>query len=309
MYRFIRKLILFSLPIIILLIGIVFTNPYGHPALPQNIFSIYKKKNIEYLNNQRLQKAIWSLHTDKKIIFIGDSRTEQLISPSCGDSLEILNLAFGGASFNEITSLTWSVLNNNNIETLYLGLNFDLYSLNHNIYLMEEDIMIANNPFTKYIFDPRVYRSFLTGIMLENSTENIAGFRHTNPLEKFKSKEEFWNYQIENEAKKKYENLKVNPYFFNQLDSISKYCTKMNIQLRLFSPPTNIELQEQKQVYNLNSTYEDFVLQMYLIDSEYLNLDLPTAFTKNKSNFRDPYHLSKGEKAFLNAILFRKENK
>ena len=68
------------------------------------------------------------------------------------------------------------------------------------------------------------------------------------------------------------------------------------------------ELQEQKQVYNLDSAYEDFVLRMNLIDSDYLNLDVPTAFTKNTSNFRDPYHLSKGEKAFLNAILFRKEN-
>lgn len=305
MKRFILKIIYVALPVFLIILCSAIINPYSHPALNSISISRDLLHSVPFQCDQRLQKAIFAINHQCPIVFVGDSRTNQLFPDSDSDTpRNISNLAIGGASCNEITSLAWHALHyNKNLSALYVGLSFNHFSMSSQSNLLEGALtssmsamdILANKHNTKSTL------SFLMAALADNKTSTSRSdvIMHNT----FENADAFWEYQLESSARIFYENMEPNFDLFPALDSLYGYCLSRNVELILFSPPTHIDLQNQVDRWGKSDLRVKFHEGLNAIGCRYVNLDKPDTLTLNKSNFSDPFHLSKHKKFIRDSLI------
>jgi len=101
-------------------------------------------------------------------------------------------------------------------------------------------------------------------------------------------RETFWKSQIEqmSEFNARY----VYPRKYHaELEKISLYAKKNQIELVFLIFPTHVELQNRLQDFGLEGQYARFKQEISLLAPTY-DYDYPNEVTANKDNFSDPYH-------------------
>ena len=288
---------LFSAPLMLILLLIVLINPYNHPSLPSVDFITKIKKESEYDRDERLSMAVHCLKASERIMFFGDSRTNQFFGRFTYVKDSVENRAFGGAVFNEIMETVWhSLSNTDSLDHILIGISFNHYS-DDQLPLMQSAIE-SSNSLMKYITSRHQIKTSIT-ILNSLTKDNIV----KNPLDDPEFKAKFWKHQLEVLARQFYENMEANKSFQKELRELIAYCSANNIKVTLFSPPTHTDLQNLINVYELNDMFEEFNSIMNSFDCKYVNYDIATPFNENKENFNDPFHLSPETRiSFYNSI-------
>lgn len=300
MKTFLKKILIYGLPIIFYLLLVLIFDPYKHfwksPAVDYERMITFSSKNhyaLSKLSNLR--------ETKRSVWIIGDSRSDQIKSidlPNEEIKNAFINLSMGGANIDEIFSMFWSSINIIKPKEVYLGINWDIFSseINKSLNRVEEAEELNANPL-KYTFSKSVLKSVLFYL------KNVLFSFETNIEKPNMDKASFWNYQIEVSSRNMLKNHRTEESLYERLDEIIQYCDDNDIKLKVFTPPTHVDLQKNINYFNQLDQYTEF--KKYLEERVmFFDLDTENPFTTNKKNFKDPYHLERNSVSKAFNIIF-----
>lgn len=286
MKKLFLKLLIFSLPILIYMVLAIVIDPYG-------IFHANGSEKMQTLKSGIALKLSYPLsilptydRNPSDVIVLGDSRSG-FMSEKIMDSVakvKTANLAFGGASLKEVTETFWYVSKNKKLKEVYIGVSFMQYNKYNQRNRVTEAVELIHSPFS-YLFSNFCLKStFLISKSLLTNEEVSIGVPED-------SKEDFWKFQLENDAVVSYyEKYQYPQSYFNELSKIANYCKENNIKLAFFIPPTHTDLQALTNAYNRVEEDKRFIEDIRALSVLY-DFNYPNSLTKNKDNFSDPHHL------------------
>jgi len=284
MKYFLKRILLFSSPIILYILAALIIDPYNIIHKEHNQKLIELKSQISYKLNYPLYKLKEYSDNPTDVILLGDSRTNKL-NPKTFDQLTNLNttnLAYGGGTLPEIIETFWYAAKIHPLKQVYIGINFNLYSANNNRSRVTEAIELKNSPFS-CLFSQYCFKSTMLIIasLVTNKTINVEKPNY--------NRNEFWKYQLESSANNFYRDYKYPTSYHKDLIKISDYCKKNNIKLIFFIPPTHTDLQHKVNEFKLESSEKVFKTDLEKLGLFY-DFDYPNEMTENKDNFSDPFH-------------------
>jgi hypothetical protein len=284
MQKFIKRILVFSLPFIVWLVVVVLIDPFNYFKYSLNVIDNNLKKESAFkLNRPLFQLLAYENHPTSSIL-LGDSRANSLKCEILKkySRQDFANLAYGGGSLQEVINTFWLISKKNILKDVYIGINFTNYNKYSNRDRVTEVKAIMKN-FFSYAFSPYTFNSIYT-ILKSVITGNEIKIGVPEL-----SKEKFWLYQLNVSAKQHYNIYEYPSNYFHDLQEISKNCNNRGIHLVLFIPPTHTDLQNKVKEYNLQNNETKFKDDLKKIGDVY-DFDYPSDITGNKNNFRDPYH-------------------
>ena len=301
MNRFIKTIILFSIPFIIWITLVYFVDPFNFYGVNEAKPEHSSKYDISYQINNRLFKLIQFSKCDKHNIIIGDSRAHALKEDEILKitGVQIKNMALGGSHFGEMKEVFWHLVKNYKISEVYFGISFfNLCAIGDDGSRIKEAERIAKNPIS-YSFNVHVYRALKSYFSYLVTGKKMQ-------LGKFKeSKEEVWKRQL-SLADYVFSRHLIYTNYQGDIDSIASYCADNNIKLVFFVPPTHTDLQEKINNAGLASENEQFLhyLSKYIL----YDFNYPNYMTTQIDNFKDPYHFTDEVGKIIIKELFHNEN-
>ncbi len=278
MKRFIKNIIYFIIPFIIYLIIIIIIDPY-------NYLNINKENNTNNNIAENIEPHLFRLidfqNNPKKNIILGDSRSNGLFRNISSNNWS--NLSCGGSSLKEIIqTFWWATSEKEQIDTIIIGISFNLYNKYNKRFWIEETLERKKNffsyAFNKYTFQSTlsILKSYFVKVNIINKKQNL-------------SKEEYWEYVINQVSAKFFEKYAYPEKYYQELNNISKYCIQNKIKLICWIPPTHIEFQNKIFDFNLKTNNSKFISDMKKIGELY-NYNYINPLTIEKNNFGDPMH-------------------
>ncbi|MBN1182928.1 MAG: hypothetical protein JXB49_11615 [Bacteroidales bacterium] len=279
MWKFIKKSLFFITPFCTYLVLILLIDPYSYYGY--SVISIDKKSDIACSVEPHLYQILHFQNAPTHNILLGDSRTNALakqFNPS-----EWSNLSYGGGSIKEIIQTFWFASKTVELDTVIIGINFNLYNAFNKSFWVEETLERTANFFSystnKYVFESSllIIKNLFVKDKIERNKPNM-------------SKKDFWDFQL-NRAKMFYEKYAYPDYYSRELAHISEYCKTNGIKLIFYIPPTHIELQKRVKDFHLEKYEFKFKEDLAGTGTVY-DFDYPNDITKNKDNFEDPFHFN-----------------
>lgn len=298
MKKFLISTIVFGIPFLFIAVFLVYIDPY-------NIIRIEKDSKIQQLKFKiayHLHYPLYQLqHFDNAptdIIILGDSRAKALDKKvfEANEHQKITNLAYGGGTIPEVIETFWHITEKRQLQKVYIGLSFNLYNALNN----KNRVIEANEIRSSYA-------SYLSSKYCIKSSFLIAESMLTNEqIEIGKppmNRESFWEYQLNYEAEHYLKNYVYPEEYFKGLHEISAYCTKNNIKLVFFIPPTHVDLQEMIGVYGLEKEYERFLSDLKLLKNPIYDFNFSNEITLYKDNYGDPLHFNDSISSIISRII------
>jgi len=286
MKRLLTNIVLFSAPLLTYVLIAICIDPY-------NVIHEYSTPRLKELKSQIAYKLSYPLYMLPKyaknptdIIILGDSRAG-MMNITLMDSIlktKCTKLSFGGASLKEVIETFWYASKNQNLREVYIGVSFMQYNKYNQRNRVTEAVELLHSPLS-YMFSSFCFKSttLIIKSILTNSEIKIGV--------PSSSKEEFWKYQLENDAVVSYYiEYEYPEYFHEQLVEISNYCKAKNIKLVFFIPPTHTDLQLLTKKYNRVKENQRFIDDLSKIGLLY-DFNYPNLITEDSNNFSDPHHL------------------
>ncbi|WP_299430979.1 hypothetical protein [uncultured Maribacter sp.] len=297
MKKFVKKIIVFFIPLFLYLIIVVIIDPYNFFS-NSNFIPLETKKEISFKLNYPLFKLLAFKKKPTKNIILGDSRTNNLdinfINECAGK--EFTNLAFGGGTLQEIINTFWEATKETKLEKVVIGLNFNLYNKVNAMDRVSEAVYLKNN-FLSYGTSKFVFKS--TGLIIKNLILNSSFDLGIPEM----SREEFWQYQLNSAANNTYRIYNYPQGYFLELKKIAEYCKNNKIELKFFIPPTHTSLQEKIHEFKLLKEEEKFKEDIKRLASVY-DFDFSNQITRNKEKFKDPYHCKESVAELVAKVIF-----
>jgi uncharacterized protein (DUF2164 family) len=282
MKKFIQRCILFSIPLWIYASIIILIDPFNY-FNSTLVINQKDKQSISENIDIRYWKIMNYQNKKSKNIILGDSRSNfpvEYIEEKTGKGF--YNFSIYASTIEEMTDIFWYVSKQTDLETVYIGLNFNHYNKYNNKNLLIDKIQKSN--LVSYIFENASYKA----------SYNIIQSKLTGKINKKgmpdMSKEKFWKQQLDTEADKYYSLYKYPGNYYKKLEEIAAYCKEKNIKLLFFSPPTHIDLQNKIKEYKLEKEFERFKSDLKSLGT-WVDFDYPSELTQDKNKFTDPFHL------------------
>jgi len=283
MKTFISRLLFFLIPFPIYIGVVVIIDPFNYFGVSD--FIDYESK---MLTSSKIHPQLWKLIEYKKVksnrVILGDSRSVAIdinnIKQLTGN--DIFNCSYGGGTLIDIIESFWYITKFQSLEEIYIGINFNLYNDFEENNRVEQAKSIMKNPLA-YSFS-----KIILSAMIQNIKKKlfVKDFKYGTPN---MTREEFWSFQLKVTGKRYYQKFKHPDYYYNELVKITKYCKQNNIKLIFFMPPTHVDLQQLISKFGLEKDFEIFVDEISGLSLLY-NFDTENEYTRNKTNFRDPFH-------------------
>lgn len=280
MKKITKEFLIFSIPFIFYALTIIVIDPYNYLGISS--FIPPSTKEVAEQIQPHLFKLIDYTRSPKHNIALGDSRTNALFR-----SVELENyydLAYGGGSLNEVIKTFWYVADKVGLDTVLIGINFNLYNKYNTRFWVEETIERKKN-FFSYAFNNYTYQSAFKILRKELFDEQSEIGKPEM------TEEEFWDYQVNVTAEKFYSQYLYPDNYFNELKKISEYCKVKGIHLMIWIPPTHMEFQNRINDYGLNEEQQRFKWQLQQIADVY-DFDYDSELTRDRRNFKDPLHFT-----------------
>ncbi len=249
---------------------------------------IVASKEVKYRTSFPLNWVTWKMsrfrQNPREYIILGDSRAfphdEHAICELTGH--EFANMAFGGGTLPEIVDAFWYCVRRAELKGVYIGVNFNLYTVRNRGNRAPASRRMQENPFL-YVFNRDsiegawlLYGDVLSG---ESSGVGVPDM----------SKDQFWKRQLEFAHKYYYTKYQHPEEFRNQLEEIGEYCRANEIELIFVSFPTHIDLQDVATANGLKDEVAQFREDLAAI-APLIDMDYPNETTRNRENFKDPFH-------------------
>ncbi len=279
------KLVKFSIPFIIYLIIVSIVDPFSY-IYANSLVKHETKAQISQRIEPHLYKMIAFENNPKTNIVIGDSRSNRFYETISVHSDKWSPLGYGGASLNEILStFDWLVENDYKIDTLLVGLNFNLYNKFNKRMWVEENNRRKSN-FFSYAFSSYTAKStfLILKDLVSSKSDTIGNQRY--------QERKFWEASVKNYGKKFYDNYSYPETGYQRLSKISEYCNQKEIELIFWIPPCAKDINDITDEYGLSSENERFINDIRGLGNLY-DFNSDVTITSQRSNFTDPSHLIK----------------
>lgn len=277
------RLLVFMIPFFIYFIVTCLVDPFNY--LSNNYISTENKERISKKISPHLYKMIDYENNPKENIILGDSRSNRLYENIKKHSDNWSELSYGAASLNEIVkTLDWAVDEGNKIDTILIGISFNLYNKLNKRTWVEETLERKKNIFSLSFSS---YSAHATWLLLKE-----AIFNNEIELGKPKiSRDKFWKNSVKIYGKKFYNKYAYPQDYYDELKSISEYCEKKNIKLIFWIPPVSTDIKKLISDYGLENEYLRFVKDLKELGKTYdFNADSKDIYTDQ--DFTDPTHFN-----------------
>lgn len=316
---FLRKILLFLLPVYIHIFIIVLVDPFNYfnicPIIDDEIKIINSSRNdkIAMMGNMLIKLNDFNNNPLENVI-IGDSRANKIntndVKKITGDTY--YNLAVPGADFKTITDIFWFASQKTTLKKVYIALTFNNYgrlSSDQDLYFeanekinkfypfFTEKFMIAQTYSAiwlqiKSIIEPGVYSNRRISINKKEESENI-----TRLIEKEK-----WEVIIS------YLDYRFKMFSYPEenviyLKKIAKFCSANNIQLKFIIFPNSKDVHGIISKYYLDHEFIRFKNDI-LSAGDVVDFDFDNIITENNGNFIDPVHLKPFMYTVINQHIF-----
>jgi len=283
MINYIKKLLLFSLPFILIIIVELIIDPYNYFSEGKNEKLSRLKNEISQKDNPYLFKLIAFDRSPCSTIILGDSRIMEL-TPSLFENYskeKVANIAIGGGTIQDAIEIFKYVTTRHTIKKVLWGVSIETYSGTLLRNRAKPSLEIKNS-FVRYLSNRYTFSSTYLICRSLILKERIDLYRP--PF----AKQEFWKNQLIFESRY-LSNYSYPTNYYNELREISKYCKEKKIKLAFIISPTHIELQDKVKEFKLEKEYSRFKQDIESLGDVY-DFNYPNILTKNKNNFNDPYH-------------------
>ena len=284
MSRFLSHLFKFFIPIITYFILAIFLDPNGL------YFTNSPKIETTNFDDNEIIKLKKYVQNPNEIVFLGDSKIDQLIKYNLYDNTEIKisNLAFGGSNIHEIEETFNFLIKYKIPNRLYIGINFHNYNMAYSHNRVKRLSKYIENPLY-YLISKDLFHSIINILnhyfLPKPITVNIK--KEVNKLDQEKD----WDRALE--TLNSYFNYYIYPKEIEgKLLKIKSFCELNNIELIFVISPVHKDVLTKVKEYNLQYEYEKFKNFIFSLCTVYDFSNL-NKFTNDKSNFNDPYHLNK----------------
>ena len=281
MQKFLKNIGIVSIPIIIYLICIALIDPFNYLNKSHLVDSSLKKAISEEVSPHMFRLLDYEHHPRKNII-LGDSRSNSLYYSL--DPSRWANMTYGGGSLKEMIQTFWWVVEKQELDTVLIGINLNLYNKNNRRFYVEQTIESLKY-YVSYAFNKNVFRSSFLILKSELSKKEVQ--LNKTGL----SKEEFWEQHLNTFPQKFYSNMVYPEEYHALLAEISDYCAQKNIKLIFWIPPTHIDLQNAVKKYDVDEMDLRFKNDLRSLGELY-DYNYPCKITEEKENFRDPVHFT-----------------
>lgn len=276
----------FSSPLLIILMVIATVDPYCYFEF-NNIIPAERKKDI----SRKLNPALWSIiqysHNPGKNILIGDSRMGNMRTEVVKEisGKDFYMFTFGGGNLREILSTYKYITSTAKIESLYIGVNLELYNKTNNRDRVSGAISILKNPLL-YIINLNVWQATYKILTSYFSGEgNSIGRPEV-------SRDKFWIHQVKVTGQRNLANYVYPDNYKKELVEIGEYCKKEKIDFKFIVFPTHTDIQRLFDKYQLLEENNQFLKDLSEITKVY-DLNFPNEITRNQELFADPYHINR----------------
>lgn len=285
-----KKLIIrglkFSSPILVVFLVVIIVDPYCYFKF-NTLIPTERKKDVSRKLNFALWEIIQYSNNPSKNILIGDSRMgnmrTEVIKEISGKDFYMFS--FGGGNLREILSTYEYVTSTNKIESLYIGVNLELYNKTNNRDRVSGAIAILKNPLL-YIINLNVWQATYKILASYFSGENGSIGRPEV------SKEKFWVHQVKETGQRNLANYVYPDNYRTELIELGNYCKKEKIDFKFIVFPTHTDIQKLFDKYNLLEENNKFLKDLSEITLVY-DLNFPNKITRNQDLFADPYHINR----------------
>lgn len=295
-YRFLKKISLFSLPFLFMLLLNYIIDPYN---LNRKIPSFLEKKETACFFNERLWKLNNFLQNPQPYIILGDSRSARFNAEQITNiaNKDFINLSFSGATLIEIIDTFWFITTQIKPKELYLCINFDRFNDWQKANAVHEAITTINNPFLHYLQPQttKIVYSLIRNTLFKKKLSQAP------PVDQAA----FWDIQIA-EADQGYKRFTFPFYATKQLRVIADYCKEHTIKLFFIIFPTHIDFQKRIAIAGLQDQEKEFKLFLQSLAPVY-DFDNENSFTSDKNNFDDPKHLSYNATNYVTTQIWRSQ--
>ncbi len=286
MKKLINRGLKFSFPILIILMIVVVVDPYCYFKY-NNLISAEKKK--EY--SRELNFALWDMiqytRNPSANILIGDSRMGNMKTDviKMVSGKDFFMFSFGGGNLREIISTYNYVIQTNKLESLFIGVNLELYNKTNNRDRVSGAIAILKNPLL-YIINFNVWQATYQ-ILLSYFSNNDKQIGRPDV-----SRDKFWAFQVNQTGQRNLANYVYPDNYHKELIDMGKYCIKEQIDFKIIVFPTHTDIQRLFDKYGLLEENNRFLNDISEITLVY-DLNFPNKITKNQELFSDPYHIKR----------------
>lgn len=319
MQRLLRKLLIFSIPFVLLLAFFFAFEPYDYFCTGKNVW--YMSRSLSSM------RQVLVKHPDS--ILLGDSRMANLnvdyINQVSGESWT--SLAYGGATLRESIQQFWYATEHTTLKKVVIGFNFytmnaDLQSDRMNAVIEQAEhplkfigdyrywVNAAGNAYYKWsnlwanwtgnerarvVFDDPSSMDFVDPVLPSERTED--GYRVDQ-----------YDYALNVNANCANYDSKGMDKYTKELIEIAAYCDANNIELTFVIAPSNWTIWEVVIFGNFFEVAIEYYKNQLksvatVYDAEFLN-----DFAKDDANWLDGQHLVKAEKLHMARIIFGGED-
>lgn len=301
MKKLLFRLAVFSVPFMAYFLLVLLVDPFNVFGISDVIDDAVKRRNT---SNVFLWKYTEFRRKPAANILLGDSRMEALdvrqIKKLTGENY--YNFAYGGGSLMDSIHTFSYATKSVRLKKVYLGINLNMYSARSygdNVAYAER---IFNNKLLYFIDTntvlsaSRVIRQYAASTPFSNDLRERTGKAPDSQEPKpgstrpDTSREQFWAFQLGPITDRVYANYAYPEEGYELLRKIAEFCGARNIELVFVILPTHTDAQQKVREYHLDREYARFKEDIRKLGKVY-DFDLPNEFTRDRSNFTDPYHV------------------
>jgi len=281
MSKFFKNIGIVSIPLVIYLICIALVDPFNYLSI-SNLIGKSVKKSISEEVAPHMYKLLDQKNNPRRNIVLGDSRSNGLYQSM--DASNWANMAYGGGSLKEMVQTFWWTVEEQELDTIVIGINLNLYNKYNKRFYVEQTIEALKN-YISYASNKNVFKSSFLIVKSMIGREEIL-------LNKTKlSKDEFWESQLNRTSEKFYKKIVYPENYYSDLVQIADYCNQKEIKLILWIPPTHVDFQNSIKKYHVEDMAEHFKSDLKSLGALY-DYNFPSMLTEDREKFRDPLHFT-----------------
>jgi hypothetical protein len=281
--RFLVRLALFCLPLLLYASGLAIVDPYDFlpvsRAVPDSI-----KAQVSGKLNYPLWKMLRYRAAPRADILLGDSRMLKLepetIRQACG--LEYYNFGYGGGSVPEMIRTFWFADSVTRLNSVVMGINFTMYNGCSTGDRTADYRDLERSP-GLYFVNHTVVRAAAT--CLQAVVTGTVPQVEAPPMDR----ERFWRYQLQVTAWNSFHPYRYPAEFRSELQRVAEHCRRRGIRLAFVVFPTHDDLRAKVADFGLLAEQERFRRDLRGIAPVY-DFDSRAEFTRDRAGFSDPYH-------------------
>ncbi len=261
----------------------IFIDPFNYFRISTVFPDRAKELNAEKLNTL-LYRTVSFKDAPSANILVGDSRTELLplddIERMSGKSFK--KLTTNAAKLNEIIELVYFANEYQKLETVVIGINFNMFNEYGYADRLTGVKEIIASPM-RYIFSSAVAEASYYVFRGELTGKNIEDIP---PM----TKEEFWKWNIDEKSTHWYGRYKFPTQLYKDVEGLDNFSFDNKINLIFIVVPHHVEFHDRLIQFGLANEEVKFKEWLRTLKARVIDYDYENTITTERKNFTDPVH-------------------